>query len=131
MTSPHGKPSTRTWLTPGVAGIGGASFLSDVGHEVPTSLLPSLIASLGAPAAALGAIEGLANGAAGLAKLVGGPLADDPERRKSIAFGGYVVTAVLSSLIGACTAVWQIGVLRMGAWTARGLRVPARNALRS
>jgi hypothetical protein len=26
------------WLTPGVGGIGSASFLADVGHEVPTAL---------------------------------------------------------------------------------------------
>jgi hypothetical protein len=58
------KPATKTrWLSLGVAGIGGASFLSDVGHEVPTALLPSLLTSLGAPAVALGLIEGLANGA--------------------------------------------------------------------
>jgi hypothetical protein len=25
--------------------------------------------------------------------------------------------------------VWQVGVLRAGAWAARGLRAPARNAL--
>lgn len=31
----------QTWLTPGVAGIGGASLLADVGHEIPTALLPS------------------------------------------------------------------------------------------
>ncbi|KWX06990.1 MFS transporter, partial [Carbonactinospora thermoautotrophica] len=36
---------------------------------------------------------------------------------------------VLSSLTGAATAVWQVGLLRAGAWAARGLRVPARNAL--
>ena len=35
----------------------------------------------------------------------------------------------LSALIGAANAVWQVGVLRAGAWAARGLRVPARNAL--
>jgi MFS family permease len=43
--------------------------------------------------------------------------------------GGYTTTAVLSSLIGAATSVWQVGMLRAGAWAARGLRVPARNAL--
>jgi MFS family permease len=43
--------------------------------------------------------------------------------------GGYTTTAILSGLIGAATAVWQVGVLRVGAWAARGLRVPARNAL--
>ena len=36
---------------------------------------------------------------------------------------------MLSSLIGAATSVWQVAVLRAGAWAARGLRVPARNAL--
>jgi hypothetical protein len=45
------------------------------------------------------------------------------------AVAGYTTTAVLSSLIEAATAVWQVAVLRAGAWAARGLRVPARNAL--
>ena len=118
------------WLTPGVRAIGTASLLADLGHEVPTALLPSLLTStLGAPAAALGLIEGVADGLAGAAKLGGGALADDPERRRVTAVGGYTATAVLSSLIGVATSAWQVGVLRAGAWTARGLRVPARNAL--
>jgi len=33
------------WLTPGVRGIGLASFLADVGREIPTALLPSLLTS--------------------------------------------------------------------------------------
>jgi MFS family permease len=61
--------------------------------------------------------------------LAGGALADDPRRRRTLAVGGYTTTAVLSSLIGAATSIWQVGVLRAGAWAARGLRVPARNAL--
>jgi MFS family permease len=43
--------------------------------------------------------------------------------------GGYTATAVFSSLIGAATAAWQVGMLRALAWAARGLRSPARNAL--
>ncbi len=35
----------RPWLTPGVGGIGTASFLADVGHEIPTALLPTLVTS--------------------------------------------------------------------------------------
>jgi MFS family permease len=113
-----------------VAGIGCASLLADVGHEVPTALLPSLLTStLGAPASALGLIEGVSDGLAGLARFGGGALADDPSRRRAVAIGGYTTTAVLSSVTGAATAVWQVGVLRAGAWAARGLRVPARNAL--
>lgn len=128
---PEPPPVTpQVWLTPGVRGIGAASLLADLGHEIPTALLPNLLTStLGAPAAALGLIEGVSDGLAGLARLGGGALADDPVRRRAIAVGGYSATAILSSLTGAARSVWQVGVLRAGAWAARGLRVPARNAL--
>ncbi len=107
-----------------------ASLLADAGHEIPTALLPSLLTStLGAPASALGVIEGVSDALAGAARLAGGALADDPQRRRSMAVGGYTTTAVLSAGIGACTSTVQVAVLRAGAWTARGLRVPARNAL--
>jgi MFS family permease len=118
------------WFGPGVAGIGGASFLADLGHEIPTALLPSLLTStLRAPASALGLIEGISDAAAGIARFGGGALADDPGRRRAIAVGGYTTTAVLSAGLGAVAAPWQAGILRASAWGARGLRVPARNAL--
>ncbi|WP_328875516.1 MFS transporter [Streptomyces sp. NBC_00287] len=123
-------PEQELWLTPGVRGIGAASFLADVGHEIPTALLPSLLTStLGAPAAALGAIEGVSDALAGAARFGGGVVADDPNRRRKVAVGGYTATAVLGAATAAATSVWQVGVLRAAAWTARGLRVPARNAL--
>jgi MFS family permease len=129
MTDPM-TPTEERWRTPGVRGIGAASFLADAGHEIPTALLPNLLTTtLGAPAAALGLIEGVSDGLAGAARLAGGAIADDPQRRRAQAVAGYTATAVLSSLIGAATTVWQVGILRAGAWAARGLRVPARNAL--
>jgi MFS family permease len=119
-----------SWMSPGVAGIGLASFFSDAGHEISTALLPDLLTvTLGAPASVLGLIEGVSDGAAGAAKLAGGALADDPSRRRSIAIGGYSTTAVLVSVSAAATAAWQVGVLRAGAWAARGARGPARNAI--
>jgi MFS family permease len=133
MADEQGREEATTeqgWLTRGVVGIGSASFLSDLGHEIPTALLPALLTStLRAPAAALGLIEGISDSLAGVAKLAGGALADDPDRRRATAMGGYTATAVFSSLIGVATAVWQVGVFRGGAWMARGLRVPSRNAL--
>jgi MFS family permease len=130
MSSATREDDARAWLTPGVRGIGTASLLADLGHEVPTALLPSFLTStLGAPATALGLIEGVSDGLAGVARLGGGALADDPRRRRAAAVGGYATTAVLSGLIGTASSVWQVAVLRAGAWTARGLRVPARNAL--
>src|SRR4029453_19078802 len=72
----------RRWLTPGVGGIGVASLLSDLGHQVPTALLPGLLTTtLGAPASALGLIDGAPEGPAGAAPLGGGALADDPHRQ--------------------------------------------------
>jgi hypothetical protein len=88
-TEPSSGAASSSWLNPGVRSIGLASFLSDVGHEIPTSLLPSfLTVTLGAPASALGLIEGVADGAAGVAKLARGALADDPQRRAKVAVGG-------------------------------------------
>jgi len=124
------EATTTRWLSRGVAGIGTASFLADLGHEIPTALLPSLLTvTLHAPASSLGLIEGFSDAAAGVAQLGGGALADDPGRRRRIAVGGYTTTSVLSAAIGAAAAPWQAGILRAGAWAARGLRVPARNAL--
>ena len=61
----------------------GSRVFADLGHEVPTSLLPTFLTrTLGAPAAALGLIEGVADGFAGAARLAGGALADDPPRRR-------------------------------------------------
>jgi len=71
----------------------------------------------------------VADAVAGIGRLGGGALADDSGRRRSLAVGGYTATAVLSAGIGGATAVWQVAILRTGAWAARGLRVPARNAL--
>ena len=95
---------------PAVGGIGAASLLSDLGHEVPTALLPRFITSLGGSAAALGVIEGIADGLAGPPRR--GALADDLARRRATAVGGYSSVAVLSGLIGAATSLWQVAVLR-------------------
>src|SRR5829696_6348333 len=124
-SSPPPIAGPRPWLTKSVTGIGLASLLADVGHEVPTSLLASFMSTvLGAPAAVLGLIEGLSDAVSGFAQLAGGP-----NRRRRVALGGYVATALLSSSVGLATTAWQVGVLRASAWAARGIRGPARNAL--
>jgi hypothetical protein len=82
---------------------------------MPTALLPSLLTSLGASAAALGVIEGVSDALAGVALLGGGALVDDPARRRRVAVGGYTSTVALAALTGGATAVWQVGVLRAGA----------------
>lgn len=125
-------PPREGWLTAGVASVGAASFFSDSGHEIATALLPSLVTSiLRASAGALGLIEGLSDALMGVMKLVGGPLADDAGRRRRLATGGYIGTALATGALGLVTAAWQAGVLRALAWMARGIRSPARDALLS
>ena len=127
---PPDHPTKAEWLTPGVGAVGAASFFSDAGHEVTTSVLPTfLTATLGAPAAALGVIDGISDALVGLMKLVGGPLADDPNKRGRTASGGYLGTALATGAIGAAVTVWQAGLFRAIAWLSRGLRSPARDAL--
>lgn len=127
-TPAHG-PEPR-WLSRGVLSVGLASLGSDSGHEMTTSLLPTFLATtLHSGAGALGVIEGVSDALVGLTKLAGGPLAAEPRRRGRLASGGYLVTAVATALIGVATAVWQVAVLRALAWTSRGLRSPARDAM--
>lgn len=110
-------------------GIGGANFLSDLGQEIPTVLLPGILNGLGAPAAALGLIESIANGALGLSKLMGGPAADAPAIRRPLAIISYVLSALFSAMIGLAGSPLQAGVARVTAIASRGLQAPARNAL--
>jgi len=120
----------RRWLTPGVGAVGAASLLSDAGYEATTSVLPTfLTGTLGASAAALGVVDGISDALAGVMKLVGGPLANNAERRGGIASGGYLATALATGAIGAAVTVWQAGIFRALAWMSRGVRSPSRDAL--
>jgi MFS family permease len=92
-------------------------------------VLPAFLVALGAGPAALGWIEGSADGLSALAKLWGGVAADRVRRRKPLASVGYLVTAVGIAAIGLCTAVWQVFVCRVVAWVGRGSRSPARDVL--
>lgn len=129
MTGTSGGRAER-WLSPGVLGVGGASFFSDAGHEMVTSLLPTFLTStLHSGPASLGIIDGVSDSLIGISKLAGGPLANDPGRRSRLVSSGYVGTAVATAGIGLCVAVWQVAVLRAAAWSARGIRSPARDML--
>ena len=85
---PSGDTGQR-WFTRGIGGVALASFFSDAGHELTTSVFPSFITvTLRSTAGALGLIEGISDGLIGLATLFAGPLANDPARRLRMASGG-------------------------------------------
>src|SRR5437588_472311 len=89
----HPRPPSGGWLNRTVFGIALASLFSDVGHEIATTAMPALLATVGAGAAVLGLIEGLADGLSSLAKLLSGLYSDRLRRRKPLAVAGYFVTA--------------------------------------
>jgi MFS family permease len=125
---PSAPPSNR-WLTRGVLGIGLASLFSDWGHEAATAILPAFLVSLGAPAFALGVIEGVADGLSSFAKLAGGWIADRPAWRKPTCVIGYLATA-LSNFGYAFTQTWPATlIVRTLGWVARGSRGPSRDTL--
>jgi MFS family permease len=130
MDTPSKIPATKTrWLTRGVFGIGLASLCSDWGHEIGTSLLPILLAGLGAPAYALGVIEGVADGVSSFAKLAGGWIADRPHLRKPVAVAGYLLTGLSTFAFGFVGTWPQVLASRAIGWMGRGIRGPARDVL--
>jgi MFS family permease len=117
------------WLSRGVLGIGLTSLFSDWSHEAATSILPAFLASLGAPAVALGIIEGVSDGLSSFAKLAGGFVADRPRWRKPAGIVGYLTTA-LTTFGYAFARSWpMLLVLRGLGWMGRGSRGPARDTL--
>jgi MFS family permease len=122
-------PKRGRWLTRGILGIGLANLFSDWGHEAATSLLPALLTSVGAPAVALGIIEGVADGLSSFAKLAGGRIADRTAWRKPVAGLGYVIVG-LTTFAYAFAESWPgILVLRAVGWAGRGAKGPSRDAL--
>lgn len=91
LTDPAGKPG---WLTHNLKVLSGVSLLQDAASELLYPILPIfLTVVLGAPVAVVGAVEGLAEGAASLTKLASGFLGDRFQRRPLIGVG-YGLAAV-------------------------------------
>jgi MFS family permease len=130
MIEANRTPATNpAWLTPGVLGVGLASLFSDWGHEAATSVLPAFLASLGAPAAALGVIEGVSDGLSSFAKLAGGFIADHPRLRKPTGIAGYLATAMTTGAYALAHRWPMVLLLRALGWMGRGSRGPSRDTL--
>jgi MFS family permease len=109
--------------------MGLTSLLSDAGHEMASAVLPAFLATIGAAAAALGAIEGVADAVSSFAKLGSGWWSDRIGHRKSITVRGYALTGV-STGIFACAAGWPLVLAaRVVGWFGRGIRGSLRDAM--
>ncbi len=94
------------------------------------AVLPLFItAGLGAPAFAVGLVEGFGDGSSAVVKLWSGWYSDRIAWRKRLAVSGYGTTVLGLSLLVAVTSWPQIIVARALAWMGRGLRQPIRSAM--
>ncbi|HZU06532.1 MAG TPA: MFS transporter [Chloroflexota bacterium] len=127
-----GEPETgvaEAWLNRNVVGMGITSFLSDAGHEMGTAVLPGFLATIGAPPAALGTIEGVADAASSFVKLGAGWLSDRLGHRKPVVVAGYFLTGVAIGSFAVATSWLQVLAGRLIGWLGRGVRGPLRDAL--
>ena len=129
-TSETGEEPVSVVKNRTVVGVSLASLFSDAGHEMATAALPGFLSSLGAPAAALGAIEGIADAALSASKLAGGSVADRPGvDRRQVTAAGYLVTGLGYGSFALAGSWPAVAAGRAVAWAARGFRTPAREAL--
>jgi MFS family permease len=130
------RPITRAQLTlqglrrlPRVVWLLGlASLLNDVSSEAIFPLLPTFLASLGAPMSFLGLIEGSADALSSLIKMASGKLSDRGPRRTLVA-SGYAMPAIARALIAAAVAPWQVLGARLFDRAGMGFRSGTRDAL--
>jgi MFS family permease len=91
--------STPT-LPPVVRRLGWVSFLTDAATEMLYPILPLfLTVTLGAPVAAIGLVEGLADGAANGLKAAAGWVTDRSTRLKPLIVAGYATSAFAKPLL--------------------------------
>ncbi len=121
---------SRSRLPRTVLALGAVSFLTDASSEMIFPLLPLLLASLpGAPAAALGVIEGVAEATAAAVKVVSGRLSDRATRRKPLVVAGYAVSSAVRPLV-ALAAIWpHVLLVRFLDRIGKGVRSAPRDAL--
>jgi MFS family permease len=119
----------QAWMNRDVMGLALNRFLSDLGHEAGTSILPLFLAAIGAPPFALGAIEAVSDGLSSFTKLFGGWLGDRVHQRRPWAAFGYTLTGVTTGLYALATAWPGILIARALGWAGRGLRSPLHDSM--
>ena len=130
MTYQSHKSKPDKWLNRNILGMGLASLFSDMNHEMASAVLPIFLSSvLGAPAFALGVIEGVADGVSTLFEIWSGWYSDRIGKRKGLAAAGYFITAVSKASFAFATSWWHVLIGRTAGWIGWSIRSPVRDAL--
>jgi MFS family permease len=93
-------------------------------------LLPAFVVGvLGGSSTLLAALDGAADLAASVTKMVGGRLSDRRGWRKPLIVGGYFSAILVRPFMAVSSAAWQVVAFRVLDRIGKGLRTPARDAL--
>jgi MFS family permease len=125
------EEETRKLQPRNVHVFGATSFLNDTATEMAYWVLPAFLGTIGAGAATLGIIEGIAESVASFAKLFSGYLSDRVSRRKPLIVSGYVVANAVKPLLALVTSAWQVLLIRFADRLAKGVRGAPRDVLLS
>jgi MFS family permease len=136
-TPPEAPPALQPYtqgpfkgLTPNVIRLGWVSFFADISSEMLYPLTPLFLTLvLGAPMAALGLIEGVAEATASLLKTVSGRMSDRAARRKPFVLFGYTLSALAKPLLALAHGWPIVLVARVGDRFGKGVRSAPRDAL--
>ena len=102
----------------------------DLSSEIYHALLPAFITVvLGLPATALGAIDGVAEATANIAKLFSGRLSDRSLKRKPWVVGGYGLAALSKPLFPLAASAPAVLVARFADRIGKGIRGAPRDAM--
>lgn len=106
------------------------SLLNDTSSETIYPLLPVFLSlTLSASPFAVGVIEGAAESASSLLKLLAGYFSDKFSKRKLAIFAGYGLSGVIRPFLGLATSWTQILFLRLADRAGKGIRSAPRDAL--
>jgi len=122
--------SKRARLPRTVWVLGIVSLLMDLSSEIYHALLPAfLTVTLGLPAVAMGAIDGVAEGTANIAKLVSGRLSDRQQKRKPWILLGYGMAALSKPLFPLAQGAIPVMGARFVDRIGKGIRGAPRDAM--
>jgi MFS family permease len=120
----------RTRLPRNVWVLGFVSLFMDLSSEIYHALLPAFITLvLGLPATALGAIDGIAEATANMAKLASGRLSDRSLRRKPWVLAGYGLAALSKPLFPLAASAPALMAARFADRIGKGIRGAPRDAI--
>jgi MFS family permease len=129
-TDPSGNPLDRFGLSRPVWLLGWISFFTDTASEMVYPLLPLFLTRvLGAGAMSLGVIEGVAEGANSVLKILSGWLTDRSGQPKKLVLAGYALSSAVRPLIAFVTAWPQVLGLRFTDRLGKGIRSSPRDAM--